>query len=209
MIYSIIGTHTQLREKGNREVASLGSATHHIYSDHSSMLEELVDATSLFGDPVIVFCVQLGELASSKEHLIQHLPSMSTSPTIFIIDEPFADIYLYNKLAKVSTKLFDAREEKPKDGSVFTFCNSFIAKNKKQAWVGFLQVKKVTSAEAIQGALWWKFQTEWAKVLEGKRSLFTKEECEKVGGQIIRSSILAHRGEKDLLLEIERVVLSL
>lgn len=208
MIYSIVGTHGGLREKGNKELQALGEVMHHIYSEQVEGLESLIDASSLFGGPVIVVCYQLGEVASSKEELKRLLEPMSTSPTIFIIDEPFADVHLFNRLQKVSTKLFDAREEKLKDTSVFAFCDAFIARDKKKAWVDFIELKKNGNAEAIQGALWWKFQMEWSKVKEGKRSLFTEEECRRIGGEIVRSSILAHRGEKDLMLELERIVLS-
>ncbi len=208
MIYSIVGTHKERREKGHKEFSSFGVAMHHIYSEQVGSLEALINATSLFGDVSVVVCIQLGEVVSSKEELVRLLDSMKTSPNIFIIDEPFADVHLFNKLSKVSVKVIDAREEKIKDVSVFTFCDSFVARDKKQAWIDFLELKKNSSAEAIHGALWWKFQMEWSKVKEGKKSRFTQDECEKLGGEIVRSSILAHRGERDFMLELERIVLS-
>jgi 3-phosphoglycerate kinase len=61
----------------------------------------------------------------------------------------------------------------------------------------------------VGGALWWKFQMVWQGVLEGKKSLFSVVDCERIGGALVRSSILAHRGEKDLMEELERIVLSL
>lgn len=209
MIYSIVGTHTERREKGQKELIALGVPSQHIYSEQVGSLEALIDGVSLFGGVSIIMCIQLGEVASSKEEVVRLLDDMKTSPNIFIIDEPFADVHLFNRLSKVSVKVVDAREEKIKDVSVFTFCDSFIARDKKQAWVDFMKLTKNGSAEAIQGALWWKFQMEWSKVREGKRSLFTQGECEKFGGEIMRSSILAHRGERDLFLELERIVLSL
>ncbi len=133
---------------------------------------------------------------------------MGTSSNIFIIDEPFADAHLVTRLQKVSKKLFDAREEKLKDTSVFKLCDSFIARNKKQAWIDYMNIKKADNAEAICGALWWKFQPEWLKVKEGKRSLFTLEDCERIGGQLVRAPILAHKGERDLFVELEKIILS-
>jgi hypothetical protein len=134
---------------------------------------------------------------------------MVTSSTIFIIDEPFATVHTVNRVSKVSQKMFDAREEKKKDVSVFGLCDSFIRKDKKQTWVDFLDVKQREEGEAIQGALWWKFQTEWAKVKDGKKSVFTEEECVRIGGELVRSTILAHSGKKDLFKELERIILSL
>ncbi len=209
MIYAIVGTQYEIREKGAKELAILGVPAHHIYSEHIVDLEPLIGATSLFGDAVVVTCIQLGENSSSKEELKRLLDEMSSSLNIFIIDEPFADAHLVTRLQKVAKKIFDAREEKVKDMSVFKVCNSFVARDKKQTWIDFLALKKEGSAEAIQGALWWKFQQEWSKVIEGKRSPFSKAECEKIGGELMRSSVLAHRGEKDLMLELERIILSL
>ena len=209
MIYTIVGTHKDKREKATKEYAVVGIATHHIYSDQIGELEPLIDATSLFGDAVVVMCLQLGEVASSKEEMIRLLDGMKNSKNVFIIDEPFADVHLVNKLTKVSKKVIDAREEKLKDASIFDFCNAFIVRDKKQTWIQFMRIKKADKGEAIAGALWWKFQTEWSKVRDGKRSLFSEEECERVGGEIVRASILAHRGEKDLCIELERIVLSI
>lgn len=209
MIYSIVGTHATLREKGNKEIRTLGETTHHIYSEQISELASLIDAKNLFGDPVIVVCIQLGEVSSSKEELKRLLEPMSVATNIFIIDEPFADIHLIARLQKVSKKLFDAREEKLKDTSVFALCDAFVARDKKKAWIDFMRLKKVDNEEAIQGALWWKFKTEWSNVQEGRRSLFSEVECEKIGGELLRSILSAHKGEKDLSIEIERIILSL
>ena len=209
MIYSIVGTHKEVREKGLRELATLGAVTQYIYSEHSSFLESHIDAASLFGEVVVISCVQLGDNAPSKEILVSLLDKMKVSKNIFIIDEPFADIHLTNKLRKVSGKLFDAKEEKIKDTSVFTLCDSFARRDKKQAWIDFMVMKEKSEGEAIIGALWWKFQLIWSGVRGGRKSNFTLSECETIGRSIIQSSILAHRGEKDLMIEIERIILLL
>ena len=43
----------------------------------------------------------------------------------------------------------------------------------------------------------------------GKPSKFTSTECEDIGGKLLRSSILAHRGEADLKVELEKILLRL
>lgn len=171
---------------------------------------QYVDATSLFGERTIISCVQFGDKAESKEVLVSLLPLLAESENIFIIDEPFADANLVTRLTKVSKKLYNAKEEKAKDASVFALCDSFAKRDKKTAWVDLMTLKeKGESEEAIQGALWWKFQVLWKGVLEGKRSAFTQNECEVIGRDIMRASILAHRGERDLMVELERIILSL
>jgi hypothetical protein len=207
MIYTIIGTHTALRDKARKELSSLGDTTHYIYSEQIHELEPLISAQDMFGGTIVVTCSQLLENASSKEILIELLPKMEASETIFIIDEPFADVHKMNKLAKVSKKLFDTREEKKKDDRVFLLANAFAKKDKKESWLAWMEVRDL-EAEAIQGALWWKFMLVWQSVLEGKRSPWTVEECERVAGKLVRAPILAHRGEADLRVELEKIVLS-
>lgn len=209
MLYAVIGTHKETREKAHKELASFGAITRYIYSEQAGDLESLINATSLFEETDIVTCVQLGDTASSKEVLMGLLSSMGESKNIFIIDEPFADIHLYNKIHKVAKKIFDGREEKIKDTSVFKLCDSFAARDKKQAWLDFMSLREKGEGEAIQGALWWKFQTVWQAGKNGRTIPFTEAECEQIGGDLVRASILAHRGQKDLMTELERIILSL
>lgn len=209
MIYSIVGTNIDTRKKALKELALLFTVTRYVYSEHVEELRSLVDANSLFGDPVVIGCSQLGDTPKSKEQLLEMLVPMKESATTFIIDEPFADVHLINRLTKVSHKVFNAKEEKQKDTSVFTLCRSFGDRDKKQAWIDFMHVKKVEPAESIQGALWWKWKEVWQSVLDGKKSLFTYDDCKRIGRDITYSTILAHRGEKDLITELERIILTL
>ncbi|MEN9881493.1 MAG: hypothetical protein RLZZ308_676 [Candidatus Parcubacteria bacterium] len=206
MLYSIVGTHPLLREKALKELASLGEVTRYVYSEQVVELEHLINAENLFGGIDIVSCVQLLDHSSSKETTLFLLERMMQSRNIFIIDEPFADVHKVNKLAKVSKKLFDAREEKKKDDRVFLLANAFVRKDKKESWLAWMAVRDL-EGEAIQGALWWKFMITWQSVLEGRSSQWTKEECEKVAGKLLRAPILAHKGEVDLRVELEKIVL--
>ncbi len=209
MIYSIIGTDKLIKDTAIKELQSCGAVSRYLYSEHIGELESFVSGASLFGDVVIVSCVSLMESASSKEELIRLLPSMEVSQTVFIIDEPFADVHKVNRLSKVSKKIYDAREEKKKDSSIFTLCTSFANRDKKSAWLQFMDVKEKESGEAIQGALWWKWRELWQDTLSGRGTKYTKEECERIGKELLEASILAHRGEKDLMTELERIILSI
>ncbi len=209
MIYSIVGTHKETRDKAHKEYALLGRVTQIIHSEQVDSLKSHIDAVDIFGDTIVVVCNQLGEVASSKEILISLLDEMKASATIFIIDEPFADVHLSTKLQKVSAKFYNGKEEKVKDTSVFALCDSFARRDKKQAWIDFMSLRDKTEGEAIAGALWWKFQSVWQAVRDGRRSAFTLSDCEHIGGDLMRASILAHRGERDLMVELERIILSL
>lgn len=209
MIYVIVGTDTNKREKAYEVLASLGEVSAHIYSEQIATLEPLISASSLFGEKVVVNLVQAMDLASSREEIVRLLPDMKDSLNIFIIDEPFADANRVTRLTKYAEKVYDAREEKKKDVDVFTLCNLFAYRDKKESWIEWMRIRDLDSSEAIHGALWWKFQLIWGDVRAGKPSKFTLSECEEIGGRLMRASIKAHRGEGDLKVELEKIVLSL
>lgn len=209
MIYSIVGTDTAKREKAYEELTKVGVVTAHIYSEQIATLEALVEASSLFGEKVIVNLIQVMDIAVSRDELIRLLPQMEESANIFIIDEPFADQNRVKRLTKYSKKVFDALEEKVKDMDVFNLCNLVVRRDKKGAWLKFVEIREKESPEAIQGALWWKWGQMWGDVRAGRPAKFTLKECEDIGGRLLKSSILAHRGEKDLGVELEAIILSL
>lgn len=209
MIYSVVGTNATIRQKALKEFLSLGQVSRHLYSDEAVLLETYLNAMSLFGEVVVIGCVQLSGAPSSKEILVSLLPKMEQSSTVFLVDEPFADTHLITKLEKVSKKLFNAKEEKGRDTDVFPLCDAFAKRDKKEAWKIFMSLRGDVEGEAIQGALWWKFQGLWQSVKDGKKTAFTQEECERIGGELVRSTVRAHRGERDLLIELERIILAI
>lgn len=149
------------------------------------------------------------DTAKGKDELVRLLPKMKESSTIFIVDEPFGDANRVTRLSKVSEKLYDARSEKKKDTSVFGLCMSFARRDKKTTWGDWMKIREKESPEAIQGALWWKWRDVWQDTLSGKKTAYSLEECERIGGDLVKASILAHRGKKDLGIEIERILLSI
>lgn len=209
MIYAIVGTETNKREKAHALLAREGVATSHLYSEHIATLEPLLSASSLFGEKIITHLIQVMDMASSRDELVRLLPEMKESINIFIIDEPFADANRVSRLTKYSEKVFDAREEKKERVDVFTLCALFAKRDKKEAWVEWMRIRDLDSPEAIHGALWWKFQMVWSDTKLGKPSKFTLSECENIGTKLLRAPIMAHRGEGDLKIELEKIILSL
>lgn len=209
MIYAIVGTDTNKREKAYEILASLGSVSAHIYSEQIATLEPLISGASLFGDKVIANLIQTMDVASSRDEVVRLLGDMKDSTNIFIIDEPFADANRVTRLTKYAERIYDAREGKEKDVDVFTFCNLFSRRDKKGVWVEWMRIRDLDSPEAIHGALWWKFGTIWTDVKKGRPSKFTLSECEDIGGKLIQANIMAHRGEADLKVELEKIILSI
>lgn len=209
MIYTLVGTEGKKREKALAEIAKLGVPNAHIYGEQISALQPLIEAGSLFGDKVVAHLVQVLEKAETREHVYDLLPAMKESQNIFFIDEPFADANRMKKLEKFSEKLFDAREEKARPATPFALSDAFARRDKKSVWVEWMKLRDVETPEAIQGALWWRFQTVWSDVKSGLPGKYTLLECEDLGRKIMRSSIDAHRGEKDLKVELETILLSI
>jgi len=209
MIYAIVGTEDGKRKDAYKKLLELGPVTNHLYSEHANAVEPLISATSLFGDKIIALLFQMMDSASSRDVVVNNLQAMSASETIFIIDEPFADANRVKMLQKHSKELHDARTEKVKEVDVFKICNLLGKRDKKEVWLEWMNIRDKETGEALQGILWWKWKMIWGDVLTGKRAMYTKEECEAIGGKLMRAPILAHRGEGDLKLRLEEILLSI
>jgi len=208
MIYSIVGTEKKKREQAMAVLAKHGTASVHIYSEHIAALKPLVEAQSLFGVTIVVLLEQTMDLASSREVVVDLLPDMKESPNIFIVDEPFADANRVKKLEKYSEKVFDCREPKEEGVSPFPLCKAFARRDKKTAWAEWMKIRDIESGEAIHGALWWQMKMVWEDTLSGRPTKFTKDECQEISKRILRASLDAHRGKKDLKVELESIILS-
>lgn len=209
MIYALVGTDTKKRALASSKLDVLGAPSTHIYFEHVALIEPLINQSSLFGEPVVVLLVGIMEKAETKDVLTRLLPAMKVSQTIFIIDEPFADAHKVKALEKVATELYDCREEKSRGVDPFGLCNAFARRDKRQAWIEFMSIRDHESGEAIQGALWWKMKQIWEDTLTGKVTKFTEGECEVFADKIASSVIRAHRGEVNLMVELENIVLSI
>lgn len=196
------------REKAAEVLLKFGDPSAQIYSEQIVALQPLISGSSLFGGKIIVNLIQTLDVASSRDIVFDLLPQMKDSETIFIIDEPFADANRTKKLEKYSEKVFDAREEKAEGVDVFRLCTLFAKRDKKEVWLEWMRIRDLESPEAISGLLWWKMKTIWEDVLNGRPAKFSKEECEVFAGKIVRASMDAHRGEKDLKVELESIMLS-
>lgn len=208
MIYSIVGTEIKKREQASKAVLKYGTVSVHIYSERIALLKPLVEAQSLFGGTIVAMLEQTMEVASSREIVVDLLPDMKDSPNVFIIDEPFADANRVKKLEKYSEKVFDCREPKEEGVSPFPLCKAFARRDKKTAWAEWMKIKDIQSGEAIHGALWWQMKTVWEDTLSGHPTKFTKDECKDISKRILRASLDAHRGKKDLKVELESIILS-
>lgn len=213
MIFSIIGTDIKKRNKAFAEVLKGKDISSHIYSNNIYMLEPLISAQDIFGGEVVVVMEQTMEKArgdeeSNKEIVKKLLPAISESKNIFIIDEPFADVFTVRNLEKYSKEVFDCREEKIKERNAFVLCDAIDKRDRKQAFVEWMKIKDLTP-EMVHGAIWWKVRTIWEIILQGGSAKYSLDEIELMGKKLIDMSHDAHRGETDLKRGIEKLVLGI
>lgn len=208
MIYTVVGTNKEKREKAMEWLSKLGTPNASLYSEQIAALRPLVEATNLFGEKIIAHVIQTMEVASSREEVTKLLGEMQDSKNTFIIDEPFADANRVKKLEKYSEKMFDCREQGPGEASPFPMCNAFARRDKKQAFIEWMKIKDISEpVEMIHGALWWKMKTIWEDTLSGKPTKFTKDECEYFAGKIMRATMDSYRGKGNLKDRLEEIIL--
>lgn len=208
MLYVVVGTDVEIRKKGLLKILHGRNPSLYLRKETMFQVPALIDAQDIFGGEVIVMLEQVGNDAEGRELLKGLLKAMQTSKNIFILDEPFIDTSFVKTVAKYAELIIEAKEEKVKEGFPTAFLSSFEKKDKKQAWVEWMNLRD-KEVELIHGALWWKVKTLWSGVLQGKKSAFSKEELAALGFALVTGSHKAHRGEADLREEIEKVVLGL
>lgn len=213
MIFSIIGTDLKKRNKAFAEALKGKDISSHIYSHTVYMIEPLIEAQDIFGGEVIVVMEQTmdkarGDEESNKEIVKKLLPKIAESKNIFIIDEPFADMFLVKNLEKYSEQVFDCREEKIKERNAFALCDALERRDRRSAFVEWMKIKDL-AAEMTHGAIWWKVRTMWEAGLSGARLNYSLEEIELMSKKLIDMSHEAHRGKGDLRREVERLVLGI
>ncbi len=208
MIYSIVGTEKNGREKAYKTLLKDKVVTDVIYNENYLQAEKYIDSVDLFGGEQIINLVGFMEKQESRDALIELFPKLKDSKNFFIIDEPFADANKIKRLEKYSEKVFDCREDKEGEASPFPMCNAFAKRDKKAVFVEWIKIKDISEPlEMIHGALWWKMRTIWEDTLNGKKTGFTLEECENFGEEIMKASMDAHRGEVGLKEKLEEVLI--
>lgn len=205
MIYLFYGTDTQkARTKAHGLIdALLKKKPDASYFKHTAdsltegALEELIQGQGLFERKYIIYIDSVLEDAERKGMITEKIEALKESENIFIFLEKALDVKtrkLFEKHA-ADIKEYNEKEEKGQDFNVFEMTNALSAGNSRKAWMIFDEARrKETKAEAIHGVLWW-----YAKKSFNKNS----EDLYKM----MEMYHEAHRGNGDLMIEIEKFVL--
>lgn len=229
MLYIIFGTdikkRVEAKEKIEKDLLSKKIIlkdlllVSKINKDNYFELENYFEKKSLFGERLLVNVDDILSKEESREYFYSNFKSFIDSENIFILDEPFAVTAVFQKLVRDFTKeeikenLFDAKEIKEKkDTKPFYLCTLIEKRNKKLAWLEFQKIYLQwgdTEAQALHGAMWWKWKNIWSLSINNKKTNFTKEEIETFGYELSLMAMKANNGEVNLMKDIEKFILSL
>lgn len=201
-----------------------------------TMLDELLSSQGLF---LAKYIVTLDRLLEDKEISpsvmdMEVLREMKESDHAWIIVEEKVLAVNLKKIEKVAFKIFDFNEVGAGAGgnkkdrlNAFDFAEQFAGKNKVGAWNEFLKLKDAELAgEEIHGVLWWQMKSVYlAKFCNNAEMAgltpysFTKalrlskgwelKELNKLLDKLVEIYHEAHRGNVDLMVEIEKLALKL
>lgn len=201
MIYLFYGTDTlKARTKAKGLIdALLKKKPDASYFKHTAdtlsegALEELIQGQGLFERKYIIYMDTVLEDAEKKAMVSEKIEALKESENIFVILEKKFDVKTRKLFEKYATEIkeYDEKEEKGQDFNVFEMTNAMFAGNAKKAWMIFDEARrKETKAEAIHGVLWW-----YSK--KNKKNLY----------EMMQMYHEAHRGNGDLMIELEKFVL--
>lgn len=198
------------------------------YADNP--LESLVAGQGLFASKYIVFYDSVFESKDIKEIIMEALADIKESENIFIFLEKDLDKKTLAKIEKHAEKVqeFIAREVvKKKEYNPFAISDALLSKDKKRLWMLLMEAKKKgNAAEEIHGIIWWQVKSlklamvsKDAKEAELSPFVFSKAKSAsadfspKLVDNMLSALVAmyhdAHRGERDLWVEMERWGLSL
>ena len=242
MLYIICGTDFKKRENAREKISQdlkkqkinfddLLSVPK-ISKENYTLLPNYFGSASLFGEKILINIEDLLTKEETREYFYDHLEDFIKSENIFIADEPFILGPSYQKLYRdlekknLTQNLFDAKEEKTdKDIEPFYLCELIEKRNKKLAWQEWEKIYLEwgdTEAQAIHGAIWWKWKNMWSASIEGnkfnyfkiwrlsdKEIRYSKEELENFGFELSLMAMKANNGELNLMRAIEKFILSI
>lgn len=242
MLYFIFGTNYNKREFAKKAIdSSLKEKkiniekllkTESISKENISILPNYLGSGSLFGEKLFIKLEDLLTKEESREFLYENLDLIIKSDNIFILDEPFALSASILKIQKIlekekqSKNIFDCKEDvKQKDIEPFYLCDLIEKRDKREAWKEFQNIYLEWSdeeAQALHGAIWWKWKMIWSAYLDGNKNnyfkfyrlkekeiRYTKEEIEGFGFDLSLMAMKANNGEINLMREIEKFILKL
>ncbi len=188
-------------------------------------ISSLVAGQGLFASKYIVFYDNIFESKDIKEEIVEGLQEIKESENIFIFLEKEIDKKTLTKMEKYAEKVQEfsgAEKIKKKEYNPFAVSDALLSRDKKRLWMLLMEAKKKgNAAEEIHGIIWWQMKalkvasvSKDAKEAELSPFVFSKakaasgnfsdEQVDVMLSDLVSMYHDAHRGEKDLWVEMER-----
>lgn len=185
----------------------------------------LVAGQGLFASKYIVLYDNIFESKEIKEEVLDALKEIKESENIFIFLEKELDKKTLEKMGKHAEKVqeYEAAETaKKKEYNPFGISDALLAKDKKRLWMLLMEAKKKgNAAEEIHGIIWWQMkalklasvskdakEADLSPYVFGKAKSavtnFEKGQIDTMLFDLVTMYHDAHRGERELWVEMER-----
>ncbi len=195
-----------------------------------SELSELIESQGLFETKIVCFLKNISVNKEIEKEMKRLVTSVADASSVFIWLETSLNKTPLELLESKATKSFLEKEvvkDKKVEVNVFKLAEYFGARDKKNLWKFFVELKKEKiPAEEIHGILWWQLKsillTLDAKTVEetglkpfvfskakGFARNFKEEELQRLADTFVTIYHEAHRGNCDLYDEMEMMILSL
>jgi DNA polymerase III delta subunit len=162
-----------------------------------SAIEELIQGQGLFERKYIIYMDTVLDAAEKKSLVLDRIEALKESENIFVFLERELDAKTKKVFEKhaADIKEYEDKSESEPDFNLFEMTNALSAGNLKKAWSIFDEARrKDIKAEAVHGVMWWYVKKNHSKDPEALN-------------EMMRMYHEAHRGNTDLMLELEGFIL--
>jgi hypothetical protein len=174
-------------------------------------IQELAGGQGLFGNKSVVFCDNIFSDIEAREIAEPFISDFAKSPNIFVILEKEPIKKIFEKLEKNAEKSqkFEEKNGSPKkEWNDFALANALGARNSLKAWKEYrILIERDPELEKIHGQIFWKVKQMILSPYGS--SAFKAEELRAKSRDLARMYHLAHRGECDFEIAMEKFLLKL
>ena len=237
MLYLIYGTNSNKVRSKQKELINIMQSKQPDVSLYkvttenweNDIVDELLSSQGLFLSKYIVSLDRVLEDKEISGIVLDNLKEFKESSHAWIIVEEKVTAAVLKKIEKYAYKIFDFNEVvvKKEKLNAFGFAEKFASRNKVGAWTSFIELKDAELVgEEIHGVLWWQMKSVYlakmgktasdtglAPYSYQKALVFAKnwelKDLNIILDNLIRIYHDAHRGGLDLMIEIEKMSLSI
>ncbi|MEN9852388.1 MAG: hypothetical protein RI996_331 [Candidatus Parcubacteria bacterium] len=229
MLYIITGDDRRTQKKYIQNTWGATEATL-LFLDQDNFTQDSFEQTlfgsGLFGETYVLVLDGICENAAERNYILSNASEIANRDTIVVLIEKKIDVDFLKEIEKYckgvqSFKLPETRTD-------FTLWSAIYARNKKSAWMSFVEQAETESVERIHATMLGQFKNMYKikaygtsktyKELDFEKessfvsaqkgaALYSLEEIEYCFYTLTKMPLLAHNGETDLGLSIEKFLL--